>query len=88
MEDIFRTIEVIRKERSDEEGNELWFPLMVRYLEDSPYGKLNSLRGMDGLLTHLGRRKKLERRIIDEILKDRALVVKSKKYDLAGEMGL
>lgn len=88
VEDIFGTIEVIRKERSDEEGNELWFPLMVRYLEDSPYGKLHSLRGMDGLLTHLERRKILEHRIIDEILKDKSLVVKSKEYDLEGETGL
>lgn len=86
VEDIFGTIEVIRKERSDDEGNELWFPLMIRYLEDSPYGKRHSLRGMDGLLMHLERRKKLEHRIISEILKDRALVVKSKEYDLAGEM--
>lgn len=88
VEDIFGTIQVIRKERSDDEGNELWFPLMIRYLEDSPYGKLHSLRGMDGLLMHLERRKKLEHRIINEILKDKALVVKSKEYDLVGEMGL
>lgn len=86
VEDIFGTIEVIRKERSDDEGNELWFPLMIQYLEDSPYGKRHLLRGMDGLLMHLERRKKLEHRIISEILKDRALVVKSKEYDLAGEM--
>ena len=86
VEDIFGTIEVIRKERSDDEGNELWFPLMVQYLEDSPYGKRHLLRGMDGLLMHLERRKKLEHRIISEILKDRALVVRSKEYDLAGEM--
>lgn len=82
VEDIFGTIEVIRKERSDDEGNELWFPLMIRYLEDSPYGKQHSLRGMDGLLMHLERRKKLEHQIINEIFKNKALVVRSKEYDL------
>lgn len=82
VENIFETIEVIKKERSDDEGNELWFPLMLRYLEEAPYGKLHSLRGMEGLLKHLERRKKLEHRIINEVFKDRALVVKAKEYEL------
>lgn len=82
VEDILGGIEVIRKERSDDEGNELWFPLMIKYIEESPYGKKHSLRGMKGLLMHLERRKALEHRIINEIFKDNAIVVKSKDYDL------
>lgn len=82
VDDIRSTIEVIKKERSDENGNELWFPLMVKYIEASPYGKKHSLCGMEGLLIHLERRKALEHRIINEIFKDETIVLKSKNYDI------
>ena len=82
VEDIQNAIEIIRKERSDENGNELWFPLMIRYIEESPYGKEHHLKGMEGLLTHLERRKALEHRIIDEIFSEHTIMLKSKDYDL------
>ena len=63
-------------------GNELWFPLMIRYIEESPYAEEHSLHGMEGLLTHLERRKALEHRIINEIFKEETIVVKSKNYNL------
>ena len=85
VDDIRSTIEVIKKERSDENGNELWFPLMVRYIEESPYAKEHSLHGMEGLLTHLERRKALEHRIINEIFKDETIVAKN--YKLPEEIG-
>ena len=85
VDDIGSTIEVIKKERSDENGNELWFPLMVRYIEESPYAKKHSLHGMEGLLTHLERRKALEHRIINEIFKDETIVAKN--YKLPEEIG-
>ena len=82
VEDIQGGIDVIRKERSDDNGNELWFPLMLRYLEESPYGKEHMLAGMDGLIAHLERRKALELRIIEEIFKEESVVVKAKKYTM------
>ena len=82
VDDIRSTIELIKKERSDENGNELWFPLMIRYIEESPYAEEHSLHGMEGLLTHLERRKALEHRIINEIFKEETIVVKSKNYNL------
>ena len=81
-ENIREGIEIIRKERSDDKGNELWFPLMIRYLEESPYGEKNVLRGMDGLITHLERRKNLEHRIMSEVFRDKSVIVKAKDYDL------
>lgn len=80
VEDISGAIDVIRKERSDDEGNELWFPLMIRYLEESPYGKARALMGLSGLLAHLEHRRDLERRIIDEIFKEKVIVVRAKNY--------
>ena len=82
MKDIQKGIEVIRKERADDKGNELWFPLMIRYMEESPYGKESALKGLDGLLKHLERRRTLEHRIIEEIFEDKTIVVKSKNYTL------
>ena len=78
MENIRREIEIIRKERVDRAGNELWFPLMVRYMEQSPCGKKHSLCGMDGLVRHFERRKKLEHRILHDIFKENAILVKEK----------
>lgn len=80
MDNISKEIDIIRKERSDDEGNELWFPLMIRYVEESPYGREHSLTGFEGLLKHLERRRTLEHRIIAEIFKDRTVVVKAKNY--------
>lgn len=81
--DIPKGIDVIRKERSDDEGNELWFTLMTRYVEESPYGKEHCLKGLEGLLTHLERRKALERRIINGVFKENTIVVKAKNYELS-----
>ncbi len=82
VEDIPGTIEVIRRERCDGKGNEMWFPLMLKYLEESPYGKTHMLTGMEGLVRHLERRKALELRVLEEIFGGNALVIKSKDYDL------
>ena len=48
VEDIADAIHVIRKERSDANGNEMWFPLMIQYLASSPYGKEHHLTNFDG----------------------------------------
>lgn len=90
VEDISGAIDVIRKERSDDQGNELWFPLMVRYLEESPCGKVHALTGLGGLLAHLEHRRDLERRIIDEIFKENVIVVRAKDYrweEVAASLG-
>ena len=82
LEDIPKGLDVIRKERSDDKGNELWFTLMTRYVEESPYGKEHDLNGLEGLLIHLERRKALENRIINEVFKENTIVVKAKNYVL------
>lgn len=78
VDDIPDAIAAIRKERVDEEGNEMWFPLMIKYLEESPYGKRHGLMGLEGLLMHLERRKAIEHRLMEEVFKENGVVVKSK----------
>ncbi len=72
----------IKKERSDENGVELWYPLMMRYLQESPYGKAHNYKGLEDMLSHFERRCALEERIIHEVLKEDCLVLEAKNYEL------
>lgn len=71
----------IRKERCDDEGNEMWYPLMQGYLNESPYGKSHSYRDMEDMIAHFERRRALELRIIREVLGTSCVVLKAKEYD-------
>lgn len=75
-------LEIIRKERVDADGNEMWFPLMLGFLEDCPYGKKHGLKGFDGLVKHLEHRRALELRILREVFSEHAVILKSKQYEL------
>jgi len=75
-------LEIIRKERVDAEGNEMWFPLMLGFLENCPHGKKLGLKGFDGLVKHLEHRKTLELRILQEVFPEHAVILPSKEYDL------
>lgn len=90
--DIREAISVIRKERTDGNGNEMWFPLMTHYLENSPYGKRHYKKkecgnginnnDMDILVSHLERRKKLEHSIISIMDNRHVVIIPSKKYKI------
>jgi ATPase (PilT family) len=55
---IRETIERIAKERVSEYGN--WIDVAVSYVENSPYGKINNLKGFDGLIRCIEDRKQIE----------------------------
>ena len=80
--DIAGSLQIIRKERVDENGAEMWFPLMVGFLEESPHGVRHGLRGFDGLVKHLEHRMAMEKRILTEVFPEQAVILKSKQYDL------
>ena len=79
-EDIRSNINAIRKERSDDQGRELWFPLMLGYFNESPYAKENGVSGEDAMLLHFKHRQELELSICREVFTDRYTVFKSKNY--------
>ncbi len=81
-DDLSETIRTIKGERVDNHCNEVWFPPLVRYIETSPVGLKMKYDGFDGVVSHLVKRKQLELRIIREIIKDKAIIIKSKDYDL------
>ena len=55
---IRETIERIAKERASQNGN--WIDMAVSYVENSPYGKVNNLKGFDGLIRCIEDRKQIE----------------------------
>lgn len=77
---IAESIGIIRKERSDENGNEMWFPLMMKFFDESPYAKSNGVQGEGELINHFAHRQELELRICKEIFPDRVTVLESKAY--------
>ena len=81
-DDIAGSLQIIRKERVDQSGAEMWFPLMAGFLEGSPHGVRHGLKGFEGLVKHLEHRKVLEKRILREVFPEQAVILKSKQYDL------
>ena len=79
-EDIPANIGVIRKERSDDNGNEMWFPLMIGYFDESPYAKSKGISGEEELYKHLAHRQDLELRICRELFADKVKILESKSY--------
>ena len=79
---VKENIEVIKKERCDGEGNEVWCQMMLEYLTCSPYGKKNGCSTFDDLIKHLNHRQQLELSIVKEILGEKAVVLPSKEYDI------
>ena len=70
----------IRKERCDDEGNEIWYSLMLSYLSHSPYGVTHNYSNMDDVISHFERRRELELSIIKKVIGGDAIVLQSKKY--------
>jgi hypothetical protein len=80
-EDVAANLAVIRKERSDDDGNELWFPLMMEYFNSCPYAEKHGVSGEEGLLDHLRNRQELELRICREVFPEESVILTSKGYD-------
>ena len=81
-DDIKSNIDIIRKERSDDQGNEMWFPLMLGYFDNSPYALEKGVKGTEALLEHFKHRQELELRICEELFPERNIVLRSKKYKI------
>ena len=80
--DLEESTRIICRERSDEQGNPWWYPLMLDYLSASPYGKAHGYQGFDDLIRHLRHRQQLELRILREVVGQRAVILPAKRWDL------
>lgn len=75
-------IKTIQKERCDDLGNELWYPMMLQFLIHSPYGMKHGCQTFHDMITHFEHRQRLELRIIKEIVRDRAMILPAKEWDI------
>lgn len=81
-EQIEENILQIKKERADGSGNEMWYPLMLRYLNDTPYGKKHPFEGVADMAKHFRRRMEMELKVIEKVIGSQAIVVPAKEYEL------
>lgn len=81
-ENIEENLQIVKKERSDNAGNEMWYPLMLNYLKDSPYGRKFGIQGFDDMVAHFRHRQSLEMRVIKEVLGECAVVLPAKEWEL------
>ena len=81
-ETIEENIWQIKKERSDGNGNEMWYPLMLRYLNDTPYGKKHPFEGVADMAAHFRRRMEMELKIIEKVLGEQVIILPAKAYEL------
>lgn len=79
--DIESTIFQIKKERVNERGEEDWYPIMMEYLNNSPYGQLHHYTNLNDLVDHFKRRIAVEDRIMAELLINRCIQLESKNFD-------
>ncbi len=77
-EDIPGSIDAVRRERTDGQGNERWFSMVCEYFNTSPYARETGLRDFDGFVTHLRHRQALELRLCREVFYEQAVILKSK----------
>jgi hypothetical protein len=86
--DIEISIKQIKEERINEQGEEVWYHLMMNYLNQSPYGKSHNYKDFNDILLHFNRRISIEKRISNELLNKRCIDVESKNYQLEDIMDL
>lgn len=81
-EQIEENILQIKKERSDNSGNEMWYPLMLRYLNDTPYGRKHPFAGVEDMAAHFRRRMQMELKVIEKVLGNQAIILPAKEYEI------
>ncbi|MBQ7360507.1 MAG: hypothetical protein IJW63_10470 [Lachnospiraceae bacterium] len=81
-DEVEENIRIIREERCDAQGNQMWYPLMLGFLVESPYGKAHGYQGFEDMIGHFKHRQRVEMRIIEEIVGENAEILESKGWDI------
>ena len=81
-ENIEVILQAVKKERSDDAGNEMWYPLMMNYLKESPFGKKHGYEDFEDMVAHFRHRQRLEMRVIKEVLGESAKILPAKDWEL------
>lgn len=81
-DNLEENIRAIQKERCDNLGNELWYPMMLSYLGQSPYGVEHGCCTFEDMISHFRHRQRLEMSIIREIIKDNAYILPAREWKM------
>jgi hypothetical protein len=65
--DVEETIRRVSEVRVDESGEKAWSNRVISYIENTPYGQENSLKGFEGMVDYFKARKNLELAIIKDL---------------------
>ncbi len=79
-ENVPESLRAMRKERTDEAGNEVWFSALCGFFDESPYAKAHGVSGEAGIIAHLEQRQALELQICKELFPAQHTVFISKQY--------
>lgn len=73
---VYETIDRVAKQRvsPDKSKWEDWIDLVIKYIENSPYGKSHGLKGYEGTIEFFDARKKIELDVIDKLSIDKAII--------------
>ena len=74
-------LDIARKERVDDKGNEVWFGMLRNFFDNCPHALRTGLKGEEGLIKHWTHRQELELRICREVFDGNYTVLASKAYD-------
>ena len=80
-ENIEKNLLQICDERVDERGNKIWLKLMLDYLKNSPYGKEQNIQSFFDMIKYFEFRRNTEIKIINHIIKNNTIILKSKEYN-------
>ena len=56
--------------------------VMLKYLICSPYGQKHNYSGFEDMIAHFKHRQELELRIIKEVIRDNAVILPAKEWDI------
>lgn len=86
--DVAGSIQSIRRERVNAQGEEVWYALMLSYLARSPYGRAHGYKGFEDVVAHFERRIALEDRVASLLPAGRCIELPSREYDPQALLGL
>jgi hypothetical protein len=79
---VYETLRKVSEVRLNEEGKKVWVERVIPYIENSPYGRLHSLNGFNGMVEYFEHRKRVEMNIIAK-LPIETFIIDNPDYDWA-----
>lgn len=80
-DNISEIVRIVKEERTDLQGNMLWYNTMMAYIRQSPYGKSHNDIVRDCVMEHFQRRQQLELSIMENVVGEYGHIIVAKQWD-------